>query len=399
MNHPKPIIVRILIPIVLIILAVGVGKIIIKTAHKPKRKHPQKNAYQVEVKTLKAIDQAVHVRVTGTVIPARKITLRARVSGEIIKVSPNFIDGGRFKKGEEILRIDPVDYKLALAQREAAVAEAQFQLKLEEGQHDIAAHEWALISKTSGKDEEIDKDLALRTPHLKFRKARLAAAKAELEKAKLNLSRTILRAPFNTMILERKTDVGTQANMQEPLAILTDTDEYYVRALVPIEELKWIQIGFTNGSPATISRTRGEPVKGRVIRLEGQLQERGRMAQILISIKNPLQDKNPLLINEYVHLNIQGTVVKNSYRIPRFALRDDHFVWLLSKEKTLKIRKIKVYWRDAQSVLVSDGLHDGERLILTNLSTPIEGMKLRLVGDKKNPSATKKKKGMKPHAK
>jgi hypothetical protein len=65
----------------------------------------------------------------------------------------------------------------------------------------------------------------------------------------------------------------------------------------------------------------------------------------------------------------------------------------------LKIRKIKVYWRDAQSVLVSDGLHDGERLILTNLSTPIEGMKLRLVGDKKNPSAMKKKKGMKPHAK
>jgi RND family efflux transporter MFP subunit len=349
----------------------------------------------VEVVPLKAGSQPVKLQATGTVTPALEITLRARVSGEIVEVSPEFIAGGTFRKGERILKIDPADYRLALEQKKAALAEAEFQLKLEEGQRDIAAREWELI--TSGTDEtDADRELALRVPHLKYRAAKLEAARAELEKAELDLARTEVRASFNAVVVDRLTDLGTQASTQDSLATLAGTDVFYVRASIPVDRLQWIECDPEKGSPAMVTRGMGDVRKGRVVRLESQLEEVGRMARVLIAIETPLKGEHPVLLNEYVRVEIKGASVEEAYRIPRAALHDDRFVWLTTPKGTLEIREVDVTWRDASSVIVSGGLNDGERLILTNLSTPINGMKLRVEGD---PASEKKEAGQKKSGK
>ncbi len=371
---------KILIPILLIAVALGIGRTIIKTTKKPEKKRPQRGAYAVETMPLKAGSQPVKLRATGTVVPAVQITLRARVAGEIIEVSPEFIAGGSFDKGEPMLKIDPIDYQLALEQKKAALAEAEFQLKLEEGQRDIAAREWELIESGDGASEA-DRELALRVPHMKYRAAKLEAAKAELEKAKLDLARTEIRAPFNALIVERKTDLGTQVNLQDALATLAGSDEYHVRASIPIDRLQWIECDPKNGSVVTITRNTGEVRKGRAIRLESALEEKGRMARVLVAVKNPLKGGQPLLLNEYVRMEIEGSSIENAYHIPRSALHDDRFVWLATKERTLEIREVEIHWRDTTDVIVSGGLNDGEQLILTNLSTPVNGMQLKLPGD------------------
>ena len=390
------------LPFMLILFALIIGWIIVKTTPKPEKKRPQRTAYVVEVAPLKAGSQRVTLQATGTVTPAIGITLRARVAGEIIEVSPEFIDGGTFRQGEQILKIDPADYQLALEQKKAALAEAEFQLKLEEGQRDIAAREWELIVSDDESDDS-DRELALRVPHLKYRAAKLEAAKAELEKAELDLARTDVRAPFNAVVVDRLTDLGTQATLQDSLATLAGFDVFYVRTSIPVDQLQWIECDPENGSPARVTRGMGDVRKGRVVRLESQIEEKGRMARVLIAIENPLQGESPVLLNEYVRVEIEGAPVEEAYRLPRAALHGDQFVWLATPMGALEIREVDVAWRDASSVIVTGGLNDGERLILTNLSTPINGMKLRVEGDpvseQKGADNKKSGKGMKSNEK
>jgi RND family efflux transporter MFP subunit len=384
------------LPIVLIVSALITGFIIVKTTKKPDKKRPQRMAYVVQVAPLKEGNQRVNLRATGTVIPALEIMLRARVAGEIVEVAPEFINGGSFQQGEQILKIDPVDYELALEQKKAALAEAEYQLRLEQGQRDIAAREWELIAPDV-ETNDADRELALRVPHLKFRAAKLEAAKAELKKAELDLERTVVRAPFNAIVVDRKTDLGAQASSQDTLAVLAGTDQFYIRASIPVDQLPWIQCDPETGSTATIRRGAGDIRTGRVIRLESALETTGRMARVLIAIDNPTQGESPVLLNEYVRVKIQGAPIGSAYRVSRSALHDDRFVWLATPKGTLEIREVEVAWRDATDVILTGGVTDGDRLILSNLATPIHGMTLRVEGDpvseQKSPGKAGGKKG------
>jgi RND family efflux transporter MFP subunit len=372
--------VRVIVQFLIIALGVFLGWGFIKSTKKPEKKRPQRTAYAAEVVPLTSGTQVVELRATGTVIASTLITLRSRVGGEIVEVSPNFIAGGRYKQGDLVLKLDPVDYQLALEQKKAALAEAEFQLKLEEGQSVIAAREWELIASEDD-SSEVDRELAMRVPHLKYRAAKRDAAIAELEKATLDLARTEISAPFNGIVVERKTDLGAQASVQDALATLANTDVFYVQASIPVDRLKWIKCDAENGSLVKIVRGTGAVREGRIIRLESSLEPMGRMARILVAIKNPMQGDHPMLLNEYVRIEIEGSSLEDAYQIPRAALHDDRVVWLATPESTLEIREVTVGWRDATDVIISGGLQDGERLILTNLSTPINGMQLRIAGD------------------
>lgn len=369
-----------ILPVLLVGVAVLIGGIIIKTTQKPAKQRPQRSAYTVEVMALQAEDQPVRLHVTGTVMPATELTLRTKVAGEIIEVSPEFIEGGTFRKGDLILRIDPVDYRLAIEQKKAALANAEYQLKLEEGQSDIAAREWELL-KATGDGSEADRELALRIPHLKYARAQLAAARAELEKAELDLTRTEVRAPFDAVVISRSADLGAQASVQDTLATLARSDQFHVRASVPVDQLRWMTCDPEKGSLAVITRNSGGTREGRAIRLESAIEEMGRMARVIIGIEHPLQGESPLLLNEYVRITIEGSAIEQAYEIPRTALHDDRFVWLATPEKTLEIRDVEVAWRNTETVILTGGVKDDDRLVLTKLSTPINGMNLRIAGE------------------
>ncbi len=371
---------RIVLPVLLVAMAVGAGWLIVKTTKKPEKKRPQRTAYAVDVVPLRAGKHTVRLQATGTVTPAQEITLRARVAGEVLAVAPEFIEGGSFRQGEHILTIDPVDYQLALARKRAALAEAEYQLMLEKGRGEIAAREWELVEAPSDATQT-DRDLAMRIPHLAHRTAQYAAAKAELERAELDLARTEIRAPFNAVVVKRQTDLGAQATMQNSLALLANSDVFYVRASVPVDRLRWMTCDPENGSSATITRNNGDVRQGRVVRLESAIEEMGRMARVLIEVADPLHGAQPMLLNEYVRIVIEGRIIERAYSIPRSALHDDRSVWLATPQNTLEIRHVDVVWRDAEEVLVRGGLNDGERLVRTNLSTPVNGMDLRIAGD------------------
>lgn len=360
------------------------------TAPKAHRKPPTKTIPLVQVVTLQPKTQRITVAAMGTVVPAREMVLKSNVSGEVVKVHSEFTVGGIFKKGEEVLRMDARDYELAVTQKQSQVVNADYNLKLELGHQEVAKREWSLLNG-SKPAKSSDLELALRKPHLDKAKADLAAAKAELKQAKINLSRTRIHAPFNAIVRSHNVEMGSQVSGQEALAELVCTDEYWVKVSIPVDRLKWISIprnANETGSAVHIFYRNGFERTGTVIKLLGDLETEGRMARVLVSVKNPLSlqapNKNqpPLLLDEYVRVEIEGHNLNSVYCIPRTSLRDNTDVWIAGDDGKLKIRKVNTLWRDDDTVFIKEGLDPGDRLIVSDLRAPVDGMPIREQGSK-----------------
>jgi len=402
-------------------------------SHKPKarRRRPARQAAVVEVLPVRVGTHQVVVPAMGTVVPARRIELASRVAGKVVFVSPQFAPGGRFRKGETLLRIDPQDYEIAvrqqqaelqkrvaeiaqreaeIKQREAEIVRAQSELTIEMGRQAVAKREYELLGETVRPE---DRDLVLRRPQLRaceaacalakaarrsaeaLRDAALAAkaaAEAALDKAKLDLERTTLRAPFDAVVLSRSVDLGSQIAVHQGLAVLAGTEEFWVEVSVPVDELRWIDIPGFNAESGARGRVFHEAAWGRdafrvgtVLRLLSDLEPQGRMARVVVSVKDPLDTnreaglRHPLLLGSFVRVQIEGRRLQDVVRIPRGALRDGKNVWIIREDSTLEIRPVRVAWAGTDYVLVRDGLRAGERLIVSDLAAPVPGMPLRAV--------------------
>ena len=372
----------------LLILGVGiaVATYFKRTAPKARKRPPITMTPLVQAKRIYPGTHRVKVPAMGTVIPAREMILKTQVSGEIVAVRPEFVEGGILDEGDEILRIEPADYELKAVQKQSQVADATYALKMEMGYQDVAKREWELL-KGSKPASAIDVELALRKPHLEKARADLAAAEAQLEQAGLDLARTKISAPFNAIIRTKSVEKGSYVSTQEQLAELVCTDEYWIQVSIPVDRLKWISIPKSageKGAKVRISYRNGSELPGRVIKLMGDLEKEGRMARVLVCVKDPLglktpgRDRPPLIIGEYVSIEIEGRQLDSIYAIPRTALRDNASVWIAKNDGKLEIHDVNTVWRNAQTVLVRDGLKPGDRLIISNLPAPVDGMAIKV---------------------
>ncbi len=262
------------------------------------------------------------VNATGTVQAARQIELLPRVSGQISRLGENFVAGGFVRRGELLLIIDPVDYRLALRRAQAAVAQAQVAVETTSGRAAVARLEWRQFARS---DQEEPSPLALYQPQLAEARAGLAAAEADLAAAKLNLERTEIRSPFNARIRSKTAEVGQFVQAGQRIAVLTGTDAVEVVAPVPQAELPWLDIprpkmgtgqffadsatdSFAaegtkkrsgsvlpdqprqSGSPATVRLEAGDRQyrwPGQLQRTLGEVEPQGRMVQLVITIPDP----------------------------------------------------------------------------------------------------------------
>jgi RND family efflux transporter MFP subunit len=385
-----------MIRIFLSLLIIGAGiagaAYLKKTAPTPKKRPPAEWVPVVRTEPLKATRYQTVLDAMGTVIPARQVVLRSRVRGQVMAIHPEFTEGGFVEKGGRILQLDDADYRLALARADSELVDARYALKLEMGRQEVAKKEWALLNK-GGETTAAESELALRKPHLDKAASDVAAAEAAVKKAVLDLARTRIEAPFNAMILSRSVDIGSQVGAQEALAELVGTDVFWVQASIPVGRLDWIRIPKTrdgSGSPASVYYAGGHRVKGRVVRLLGDLAGEGRMARILVAVEDPLGRNRkdagaapaPLLLDEYVRVQIEGRLLTDVFVVPRTALRDGDALWLVGEDSTLQIREVKTLWRDAETVVLKDSLNEGDAVVVTDLPAPVAGMKVRLDSDR-----------------
>lgn len=367
--------------LILLAVAIAGAVVLVRTAPKAERKRPPRMAALVEVQSLVKTNETVVLELAGVVGPDRDVMVRARVAGEVVAMDPGFVDGGLLVKDDEILRIDPADYELALAAARSSLETARFNHKLELGRQDVARREWELLNAAADASE-MERELALRLPHLAASRAALAAAEAGVQKASLDLERASIRAPFNAVVLTRNVNVGSQASPQDVLARLAGTDVYWVTVSIPVDRLGWVTVP---GSRAHLVAASGAVREGIVINRLADLEQKGRMARLVVAVDDPLclkpgnEDLAPLLLGEYVRAAVEGRRLDGVYSMPRKALREDRYVWLARSGK-LAIAPVEVLWRDAARVLFRDGISDGDSLIVSDLPIPIQGMAVNVAG-------------------
>lgn len=372
----------------LAVIAVGIlgAYLLTSSAPKARKRPPVQIIPLVRVQKAYPQTQTVVVRAMGTVVPAQELILKSRVAGEIVSLHPEFAEGGILRKGEQIVRIDEVDYQLLLARKQSAVADASFALQLELGRQDVARREWALLNGDNTAPES-DSALALRKPHLEKARSDLTAAEAELQAAKRQLARTKIRAPFNAIIRATQVEKGSQVAAQESLATLAGIDQYWVQVSVPVDQLHWITVADNHSQPGAsvhIAYHGGAARSGRVVKMLSDLEAKGRMARLIVAVQDPLGLKSPsgsqpaMLIGEYVRVAIQGRQIESAYRIPREALRDNTHVWVVDQAGKLAIRTVDILWRDTGTVVLQKGLQPDDQVVVSDLATPVEGMAVQV---------------------
>ncbi len=380
---------NLLLSFLVIVIGLVVATYITHKAPKAQKRAPVKAIPVVEVQVVQPGDHRIMVPAMGTVVPAREVVLRAQVSGKVLSLHPEFIEGGYIKETAEILQIDPVDYQLTVTLAEAKVKDAESGLELAEEEANAAKEEWRLLYDDNANTNDKPPPLVAKEPQLAAAQARLKAEQAELQKAELDLKRTSVSAPFNGIVRTKSVEVGSLVTPQDPLAELVGVDEYWIQVSVPVDYLKWISVPNqkgNKGSQVRVVHQSGYERTGEVIKLLGDLETEGRMARILAAIKDPLglkdsgQTTRPLLIGEYVRVEIEGSPLSQVFRIPRLALRENDTIWVVGEHSTLNIRPVTTIWRDTQTVFLDQGLHPGDKLIVSDLAAPVEGMKIQMNG-------------------
>jgi len=387
MYYVKQIGLKGVVPLLILIVAVVGAKALIQTKPVARKKTPAVSAPLVNVDVVEASDYQIWTPVMGTVEAAREISLEPQVTGRVISVSDSFIPGGYFEKGAEVLRLDPLDYELAVKEQEAVVVEAEYNLKVESGHQRVAGREWKLLKKSSGGTTQ-EAELALRKPHLQKAEADLSSSKAKLKQARVDLARTRVRAPFASMVVSKAADLGAHLSLNEAIATLVGTDEFWVMVSVPVDRLNRIEIpsaanSFKGAKARVVMGTGNDKFEreGKVLRLLPSLESKGRMARVIVSVKDPLNlkgtDIHPLLLGSYVNVYIDSGKLEKVIAIPRTASRDNNTVWIMKDGGILDIRKVDPVWRDQDFIYLDEGVNAGEKLVITDISAPLQGMNLR----------------------
>ncbi len=359
----------------------------LQSSPKAKRVPPPRSAPLVEVVQLEPRTRTLRIEAMGVVKPALQINLKPRVGGLIQKVSPEFVPGGYFSRDELILQLDPTDFELAVREAQANVDMARSALALEQGQQNIARREFELLGQTIDEKEHA---LVLRKPQLATAKAELDRALSALEQSKLNLERTVIRAPFNARVRSRDVDLGVQVTPSSNLAVLSGTDQYWIELTLPVNKLKWIRIPKNSRELGSAVRIYNQNVwgtgvyrVGRVIRLAADLEPEGRLARLLVTVDDPMSlkaennDQPQLILDSFLRVEIEGVELHDSIAIDRKLVRDGDTVWLLNEQNELEIRPLQITFQGPDYVLINQGLDAQERVISTPLSAAVAGMPLR----------------------
>lgn len=374
---------QIIIPIA--ILAVGAMAFFGFSSMKkpPEEKAEVDNTPIVAVETISVMPMALEVSSYGVVRPKYETTIVAQVNGEIVELSDTFVRGGLIKKGQLLARIDPNDYHAALIEAQANMASARAALEKEVAQGKVAEREWKLITDTS------PTELSLRKPQLAQELARVKSAQAAVLRAKRNLQRTEIKAPYDAMIDSRAIGLGSFVSTGSQVGKVLGTAIAQVRLPVADNQLQFL---IDEGQQAKVNLTgkyAGKDIQwqAEIARSEGVVDNKSRMSYLVAEIQDPYRLNNhnaendmPLRFGSYVQAKILGVEVANASIVPRYLVVNNR-VAILDNESKLHYAEINIVRQQGGNVVVSNGLLNGDKLIVSALDYPVDGMKLALAGE------------------
>lgn len=364
---------RAIIVVALIGGAAAVAGALVVANRPPERRPEATVAPLIDVVPVRSESVRFTVRSQGTVRPRNETILSAEVAGAIESLSPKFVAGGLFEAGEELLRIDPTNYEVAVEQAEALVA-----------QRDIEFN-GAERLRNQGYRAEAEYASA---------RAALASARAELVRARRNLERTRVSLPYAGLVRAREADLGQYVNIGSRLGVAFSTEVAEVRLPLTDNDLRFVDLPdpamtrdgrYENGPAVTLWSEQGgkrSEWRGQIVRSEGVIDETTRVTYVVAEIGDPYRraagsDGRELPVGSFVGAEISGRQVDDVFTVPRGALRGNEQLVVVNAENRLEVRNVGVLRADAELAYLDSGVSNGELVAVTVIDNPINGMRVR----------------------
>ncbi len=427
----------------LIIPPVIVGILIVvyfrSTARSPGRRPPSETARVLRVIEAPQVDVIPRVRGYGTARPAQVWRAVAEVRGRVTEVPPELKQGAFLAVDDVVLRIDPREYELEVAQLDAQIAEGQSRLNeldtqaendrasltIEQDSLGLAQRDLEHVQGLSKKDMAADTELRSQQRSMLAQQqkvqalknalnlvpgkretleATLAVLRAKLEQARLDLEKTTIRAPIRCRIGDVAIEAGqflqagellfeadgvavTEVDVQLPM----DRARNLLRAVEPrklgrIPDMNALHRMFN--LTATVRMQVGDLTvewDARFTRVREQLDPVTRTIGVIVAVDEPYEqaipgERPPLLPGTFCEVELRGRAVAASVIVPRAALHDGH-VFVVDAENRLRRRDVDVLFSQADFVCLERGLAPGERVIVSDPAPAIEGMLIKPVVD------------------
>ncbi|MBT3136211.1 efflux RND transporter periplasmic adaptor subunit [Alteromonas sp. ALT199] len=372
------------IPLIILLVAFIAATVMIKSRKPPEQVPVEIPAFLVDAKEVFAEPVSFIVKSQGNVVPRNKTALSAQVNGQVVSLSDVFIAGGTFKKGDVLATLEQDDYRTDLKLAEAELAQAQAALQEEIARGKVAEQEWRSVRNVA------PPELGLRKPQLAKEQANVKAAEANYERAKRNLARTQITAPYNGIVVERNIDLGQYVAMGSVLGTVYSTDTAEVRLPITDKDLMFINIaGQSNeGAPVLLTASVGglkRTWEGKLVRSEGILDTGSRVVYAIVEVKDPYNLQSsynaPLRFGQFVEAEITSRQNEELLVLPRSILRLDNTVLTVNDNREIEIKPVEVARTTAKDVFIRSGINEGSLVVTSAVPNPYNGMKVRLPGD------------------
>ena len=365
----------------LIIISVSIIIFVLMIRLRPEAKFEEPKIIPQLVETMVAYPSEVEAKISsqGTIRPEHEIFVTSELSGKVTWVSKNFLDGAGFQIGDTLMKIEKRDYELALISTESSLFQARLALEREEAEANLASIEWKRVGKGDASS------LTLRKPQLAQARAVLAAAEAAYEQSKRNLERTSIIAPFDGRVRKKMVDLGTNLIPGSRLADIYATASFEVRLPIADKDIPFLGIPLdgTSIDPANRPEVRlstsygGDELntKGSIVRSQSEIDPKTRMISVIATI--PISNANSgFKVGMFVNAEINGLSFPGVTVVPRSAVKDN-MIWVVIDEK-LRRKSVEVIRFEKDFAFISDGLNKNDRILITRLSSYVDGMPVRL---------------------
>lgn len=282
-----------------------------------------------------------------------RVELRPQVAGYLDAVT--FAEGAMVRRGQVLFRIDQRQYLAALAEAEAALAQAEADALAAQREGSRAAR---LVEKKAISQEDADRRAAAAT----VATARVDAARAAVQRARLNLSFTEVRSPISGRIGRAEVTRGNLVSPETKLAVVVATDPVYVRFDVDENTLarqlgkssaQW-RVGF-NGMPAEVAFVENEIGRG-----TGTLRVRAKL-------NNP---NGTVIAGMYGTATLTFGEAKDAVLVREEAIGADQgqrFVLVVDAKNVLQYRPVTLGAREGDLRVIESGLNPTDKVVINGL--------------------------------
>ena len=372
------------IPAIIVAVFLSIAATLMATSPvlEPSSETPMPMTVRVQTVATESVELKVHSQ--GSVVPSTISQLIPEVSGRVVWTSPALVTGGFFKAGQELARIDELDYRNARDRASATLKRATAEVehaKYEYGRLRSLA-ERKLVSRSSLEN-------GLRA--YRVAQASVDDARANFDQADENLRRTVLRAPFTGLVRSESVDIGQFASRGQAIATLYANDIVEVRLPIADRQLAFLNLPpLRNGNfPADMqpnvalrAEYGGQTIEwiGKIVRAEAEIDTASRMVQLVARIRSD-EISEELSVGLFVTAESSGLAVDDIVRLPRSALRNNNQVLIIDPDNKIRFRDVRPLRLYKDDVLIDAGLQAGERVCLSTVQTAIDGMNVNPIDE------------------